>query len=946
MSRSQSRVVALLVVASVSVSVTAVAFAESFVESFDDGETSWRAEHDPQAVVLIGHRRQGHMLREGKGAELYQAQLGPSGGEIRLAHSLTPAVAIEDLRLSVWVKSNRAGLRLCMRLVFPDESAPETGGALTALVVGDRYQRANEWQQLTCAATADAVQDALRRTRYQANGRPLSTEGLYVDQAVLTGEFGPGTGAVEVLTDDLSFGPVISPARTNELLTAGLDVEAPDRPVEFRLNHLTVEGEPFFPIMAPFHSEAGETVAEFAATGANVAWIYDWRHDDLLASLRQAGLWATAIPPRPETEDGEVLDAQEAGMLPFGPETRPILFWNLGPRIQEIWLDQLIGWVRQLQAADMTYDRPTLADVTGAEYAFSNHVDMLGASRHITNTAIGYDDYRDWLRSRREEAFLNTFFWTWVQTEPTAQIAAARTAAGHLPIVIEPEQIRLQVYAALQAGCRGIGYWKTAPFQADLPGSEERRLALARLNLELRLLEPLIATGDKPGVPVAFSVAQPKPGSDGRRVRPSYHQITMTGPKAATTPFAPSERPPGKADAVLLKTASGPLLIAVWYGEAAQFCPGQMAKNGAKIVVPGVEETAAAWLITPTGVRHLPEKRVAGGKEITIDKFDQTAAVLFTTDHSMIDRYRRTAAAMAPEAARVTLELAKAKRIRVADVHRKLAELVPSPPDGTAMLRQADKLIAEADAAMTGGDYDGARQSAEDALQMLRGLQRAPWEDAVRQFPSPLASPHAVCFSTLPDHYRLIAKVGRMLMNPPDDANLLPTGDFEDDARMIEEGWRHTAIESASLGASGALVATSPKQGRYALQLWARRKDGAAASAGTANGAVVFKSPAMPVTAGQVLHISGWVKVVGAIPDHLDGATVHDSLLGPSSGLRWTKTKGWEPFEMLREVPQDGEFELTLTLHGAGEVHFDDLRVVPHTPRTSVAEQPGRGTAR
>lgn len=938
MSLSRSRLIVVTTLA-LMCSIEASA-ADSFVESFDEGATSWRAEHSPMALRLVSHRRQGHLRHGGKGAELYQAQVRKAGSEVVFRHSLKPAIAIEDLQLSVWIKSNQPGLLLCMRLIFPDESDPETGGPLTALVIGDRYRASDEWQEMTCTASADALQDAIRRTRYRANGRTLSTEGLYVDQAVLTTIVQPTPAAIEVMFDDLSFSPIVPPARMNELLTVGLDVPEPDPPVEFRLNHLSVEGEPFFPIIAPYHGEAGESISGFAEAGINVAWILDWRDDALLTALRDAGLWATATPPRATGEQGEVLDAREAGLPPFGDETRPILFWNLGPRIPAYTLDELIGWVSQLRSADLTYDRPTLADVTGGEYAFSSHVDLLAASRHITNTAIAFENYCNWLRSSRKEAFLNTFFWTWIQTEPTSQTVLARAAAGQLPVIIEPSQIRLQVYAALQAGCRGIGYWKTMPFGADSPGALERRLTLSRLNMELELLAPLLATGDKPGTPVAFDVTELKPGSDGRRVRPSYHQLTITGPEQATSPFAPSERPPGRGEAVLIKTDLGPLMLAVWYGESAQFCPGQMAKRQTKIVVPGIAETAAAWQLTPTGIRHLPDRPVAGGKEITFEKFDQTAAVLFTTDQAVVGKFERVIAKLAPKAARATVELARAKRQRVANIHQQLSVVAQPIPDSAAMLQSADRQLSLAENYLSQNDYDAARQSADDALQALRMLQRAYWEDAVRGFPSPLASPHAICFSTLPDHYRLIAAVGAALRNPPADANLLSTGEFEDYDQILSEGWTHTAVESPGLAAGGALIAAAPKQGRYALQLLARHKENGSIPGQAAEGAVVFRSPAMPVSAGQVLHISGWVRVVGEIPDHLDGATVHDNLLGPSAGLRWTKTAGWQFFEMLREVPVDGNFDVTLTLHGAGEVHFDDLRVIAHTPRASIAARP------
>lgn len=943
----QRQVVSLLIAALALIAgmacVSNAQAADVFRESFDAGTASWRGDYDPRLCRILRHERQSAAFQEGQGAESLHCLTGAAGVPIRLLHSLPPARAIEDVTLSVWVRSTEAGHQLLMRIVFPGETDPETGQPLTVLIPGSKYTTPNEWQQLTCRCTAAAVRDALIRTRSRLGsaGKKISAEGLYVDQAVMSATGGIKAGPIDFAFDDLSFGPIVEPAKHHELLTASVDVPVPDPPVEFRLNRLTVEGEPFFPRMGTLYAETDEAVSVLADTGLNTAWIMDYRRDELLQRLKAAGLWATAIPPRAEDETtGEILDAREAGIVPFGQETRPILFWNLGPRIPEYALDQLIDWVGQIHSADRAFDRPTLADVTDGEYAFSNHVDMVAVSRHITHTGIPYEHYRDWLKGRRSEAFLNTFFWTWVQTEPAAQAVKTRAAAGNLPLVLEPEQLRLQVYAALQAGCRGIGYWNTIPFEADGVGTEERRLAMARLNLELQLLEPLLATAGHPNQPFKFNMKPYRPGSDGLRVRPSYHRLTMSGPEAADTPFAPEEGPIGQADAVVMKTDLGPLLIAVCYGDRAQFCPGQMAANDVKIVVPGVDQTAAAWLISPAGVEHLPDPRVTGGREVTLKKFDTTAAILFTSDANVIRRLSNIAANMTPRAAEITLRLAKLKRERVAAVHLQLMEIATPVLDAPATLRSADRQIATAESAYSQQDYAGALRAADDALQQLRNLQRMHWIDAVDGFNSPLASPHAVCYSTLPDHYRLINKVGGSVMNPSDEADLLPSGSFEDE-RSVAEEWRLVTRDSPRLFASGALLAKSPKEGRYSLQLVVRRKDALPIDA-TA-GSVTLLSPTMPVRAGQVLHISGWVRVVGPpIAADADGATLHDNLLGPSAGLRWTKTEGWEQFEMLREVPEDGAYELTLALQGEGEVHFDDVRVVPHDPRYPVAQQPGR----
>ncbi len=79
-----------------------------------------------------------------------------------------------------------------------------------------------------------------------------------------------------------------------------------------------------------------------------------------------------------------------------------------------------------------------------------------------------------------------------------------------------------------------------------------------------------------------------------------------------------------------------------------------------------------------------------------------------------------------------------------------------------------------------------------------------------------------MCYSTLPDHYRLINKVGGSVMNPSEEANLLPSGSFEDDSVITD--WRLISAEPPGIFANGYLLAKGPQQGHYSLQLIVRRK--------------------------------------------------------------------------------------------------------------------------
>jgi hypothetical protein len=97
---------------------------------------------------------------------------------------------------------------------------------------------------------------------------------------------------------------------------------------------------------------------------------------------------------------------------------------------------------------------------------------------------------------------------------------------------------------------------------------------------------------------------------------------------------------------------------------------------------------------------------------------------------------------------------------------------------------------------------------------------------------------------------------------------------------------------------------------------------------------VVVTSPPISVRAGQVLHISGWVRLGTAISGSLEGLTLSDNLTGSTGAWHWHEKREWQRFEMLREVYVDGPFVLTITLHGLGDVQFDDLKLIAHDPPT------------
>lgn len=920
------------------------AWAADFAEGFEGEQPSWSVHQDKSSLQVVAHRRVSQVKFGGEACEGLQL-VAREGSVLRLEHELPAALAIDDLKLSVRVRSNRAGGRLLLRAVFPHQIDPRTRQPLTIYLRGDSYTEAGRWQELLGTATERQIQDHLRPLRDLLNEPNLDTRSAFVDRAVFGGAVEPGT--VELFLDELRFGPVVKPPEdARARARRGSDSSGGRAAATVHLGRLLVEGRPFFPLMAADHGEQIETLEQ---AGLNVVWLPDFRDADRLAALRRHGLWATAVPPQAVGTQDRVLDAARATMLPFGDETAPILFWNLGTRIPAEARGTSVDWMDQIRRADRRFERPILADVVGLERMFSRHLELLGTSRHVLHTTLSLKSYRDWLIERHRLARPGTFNWTWIQTEPASGRIERREAAGATPIVVEPEQLRLQLFAALSAGCRGIGFWKTTPLDGDDPGALERRLALTQSNLEMQLLEPLLATAGgvdrqafgverKPERAIGRSqIDFQSPFARGREqdvlLRQREHQLKRNAQVGS------------ELEAAVIRTDFGILILMVWYETDAQFVPGQMAANNATIVVPGVPASFSAWEITTTGIRSLVREHVAGGVKITLPKFDHTAAIVLTPDREFVAALSEKVKSVAPKSAEVCVELAAAKLDRTRQVDAELQGLGAGQPDGPQLLDKAQWFVDQARAARETGDYEAARRAAANAMQLTRILQRAHWQDAVHSLASPVSSPHTLCFQTLPDHWRMVARLGRSPNKL--DADLLPSGDFEDAQAILAEQWRHSQNDLEGIQAAVDLYqapTAGPGKGEYVLRMVAVPRPGQDLPQVVEQSPVTVTTPAVEVHGGQIVHISGWVRVAAPIIGSLDGAMLFDSVAGPAGALRWHGRSGWQRFELIREIERTGPLSLTMSLTGLGEVQFDDLRIVPlDPPREPALARDGGG---
>lgn len=915
--------------------------AETYTEHFDSPETTWEVLQSEQGAHVIAHRRIPSRGHKG-GSENITIQTDRDDQKIRLEHRLPEVRALNELEVGLWVRANHPGVHIHLRVVLPEFQDTVTGRPLSFLVPGDVLGAADDWEHLTCRADEKLIHEKLVALRAKLHRKILAPR-MYVDRVFLTWSLIPGENEISI--DELSFGPLVRIDESEIRLVSRQMEHETEPPASFRLDRIEIEHKPCFPRIVPYH---GEPLRNLAGAGFNVVWVPDGNDRALLTSVRREGMWATATPPWPNGNgnDTQGLPLENVGLMPFSKETEPIIFWMLGTRISPRQEAQVLQWATQIRDADRKYRRALVADVSGDERVFSNELDMLGLSRHVIGSSFSLMQYRDWLKERGELARKGSFRWTWIQTVPSS-VLTPLWEAHQIPLQLEPEQLRLQVYAALATGVRGIGFWTPRALREENPADRETIEALRQLNLELKLLEPWLATsGTLMHLPVSLVTNSTGTGSPRSQFLMNQSAEARWEREAQNRHLESQRRIVQQAEkdlfAVALQTDYDLLLLPMWLEQNSQYVPGKLAAEALSITVPGVSETASVWEITPTGVHNLEREQVSSGVRFTLRNFDQTACILLTSKLDSIQQIRERVSALQEPCARSYLESAKLKLDRVRDVDQRLGELGLRQPDGPQLLGAARELYLEAESAAARQDWSRVRQKSQQAMQMVRILQRAHWEDAVASLPSPVSSPFATSFQSLPEQAQFAMQItdGQASVGN----NLLSSGNFEDEHSQIPLGWRHEQDTPDDVRAFAQLDPESPRRGKYCLRLWADHLQSAARPAFGGREFVSYITPPITVQKGEAVRFSGWLKIPHPLQASPDGLMIYDSLTGRNLALRMHETHDWQRFEIVREVQQSQDVTFTLALTALGEVRLDDLEVTT-SPLSKIAPASAQQTS-
>lgn len=914
MSRGLPAPIAAVSLALVALCAAAAHGQGAWYEGFEGPNPSWRAAGGDMSYRVERHQRIRGVAHTGDQCELISIR-AEQGTAVYFDHQVGQPRIIDELRPTLWVKADRPGLQVLARVVLPRTLDPRNGQLAYVLVPGSSYRNVGNWQQLSIDDLRRLLVRQTRILRAELGAKATVDEReAYLDRIVLN-VYG-GAGVTNVCIDDLDIAgyvarpqgagaPVAAPAAAprNDGATDPLARWAGRRdgpvvaqpypailgrtepPAKSALagSILLAEGHPFFPRVIQYQ---GEPLEFLARLGFNAIWLAQPPSADLMAEAERLRLWVVCPPP---------LAVATATTPEIGPELDNVLVWDMGRQLGTAQLEAFRSQVIAVRAADRRRGRPVIVAADSELRSYSRVTGLLLLGRQVLGASLEMNDYAAWLRGRQLLAEPGTPVWSVVQTQlPTAlaEQLGVLFPGRPVPLEVSSEQIRLMAYTALVAGARGLLFESQSPLTATDAETRYRAMSLELLNMALAMIEPWVAGGS-----LLTNVGSNLPEVTGTALRSDHAR----------------------------------LMIPIWSMPNSQYVLGQAAANTVSLVVPGVPESWWANELIPGGLRSLRHNRVMGGYQVQLEEFGPLTQIALTQDPLLLLTLTRQSSAAGQRAAQISHELARHEFQVLQQVTVEIGprgtprEAGPAGKQNDEWRAAARRGLLECDERLSTKDqeYQAAYLAAQRATRPMRLLERAYWDTGSKRLLSPAASPAAASFATLPWQWRLIDAV----TSTQPGQNRLPGGDFEDLPTTLGAGWQHFQRRVEAVQSLAELVPAAKHSGQLGMHLWARAVDPKNVPAVIEAAPLWIVSPPVPVDAGNLVRLHGWVNTVSSVSGSPDGLSVFDSIAGEAMAERITQSFGWHEFTLFRCAPRSGSLSVTFSLNGLGDVYLDEVSI-------------------
>ena len=888
----------------------AFAYAQ-FSDTFESTNPSWKLrDTDCIGPETTWHQQRKNDPATGNRFERIRFQTG-LGTQILVSHDIPPSFVISELKPSVRIKATRPGIRLMVRVVLPNTPAPDGKGHMTTTLAGQSYQANGQWETLGFEELDSNLADLLQQELWilrRKYGSHVDGQNAYVDKLVLN--LFTGAGKLEVNINDIKVNgiaaadAVVDEVATLNSLFAPLGPELPIRdddvqPASFNGaviekqpslvvrdgSVLEINGRPFFPRIIQRNREPFDFLKSL---GFNTIELTSTATPEQLKEAQDLDLWLVCPAP------------SSAGLEPIGFEYDRVLAWSLGDRLEARSLQNVQQTVREIRSSDQREGRPLVAGPTSHWTNFGREVDVLAIGLEPLGTSFLASQYSSWLRMRSESLGGDKPIWATIQTEFAAALTKQITSVLQKmpPTPVEPQQLKFLTYEALAGGARGLRFASRNPLDLPDPETRLRAMTIKWMLTHIQQLEPWAVGGALMG------------------------ELPLDNNHLEVTAF---------------NTNRSRLLLIQRPTHHEQYWAGDRPLETIRFKDTAVSTTDRAYQIREHALEPIVSNRDPLGAEIQIDQCPYTTAVVLSQDSLVINKLNQGYQFVGqPSLLQLHYDITRQWLAVMQLIDNQMGHMSRSSSTASGALNEAINDFREATKLINTNQPGACLPFLDRTDERLAFARREMVTQPLGLFKSKTSTPFLTHCSLVPLHWQLTDRLNQATWNP----NGLAGGDFENLPHMTRNGWENKRFADPMLISSVELSEAAAKDGKFGLKLTVK-------PVGTMprlvqSAPVWVKSAMVPVRAGQLVRIHGWVNIPQVIMGTQDGLMIAESLGGNQLAERIPLTKGWQEFTLYRAAATDGEMEVTFALTGVGEAMINEVTIrtidLPVTARQARSE--------
>lgn len=911
---------------------------QSWKFSFDQPQTVWRVETTEENLKTIEHK---YSPQEGygkRGCEYISLQIPANSRSVMLGMKVGTGRLSDDVLPTIYIKSNKTGLRFMLRVILPMTQAESRPGSregasapLAIFLSGGTYSLNGSWQQIRIDRPLDLLKNqAMDISRDR--GQNIDITNAYFDMVYLDINGGEGelnlwiddleiTGYVPVAPGDFVKGSLgnlnhenrkdvpnpITPQSINNNNPANVfnaqDLNANDQdPLNISDNQtltVRVNGDSIFVNDSMFFIRAiryrGEPFEYLRRLGFNTIWMDDVPNDGQMIQAQEQGLWIICPPPLTKQQWDVFSEDASRNYSPtfWGDKYYRVIAWNLGNLTRNsVSVEQTNQLCHRIRECDRDVARPIFAQAEDKLRDYSRQVESLIIERNPIYSSM--DMRNNYLRWHRDIPCLiqpGMPRMCIIQTQPDVKLTQSWKAmfpGETFPESIPYEQLQMMSFAAAGSGVRGLFFDSQTPLNSNNPDSQYRSLSLELINSRLSTVDSFFAAGTQ-STPVMTS-------------DPDLWFIMLTIPN------------------------KGRLALPLYIPNYAQYTLCGRSTRSATAFIKHIPTTYQAYRLSPNGLEPLNVSRQAGVMNVAIDSQTDWSMILLAQNPSVISSlYNR----LRTNGKRTSVLFRDLTANRLENFRVWLNPNKATIEEKT-LFNSAVQALERSNMAISQNLWSESDIFSCDAANALRILEFSYWSRVIAKSQTPNSHPAAVSFRTM----RLFHFWLQNIQNYKLGENLLPAGDFESLDDFLNANWiLYLDEDNSQISGKGDINPLAAFSGKSGLCLTAQTQPGLQKFIALLDKPpITILSPTVQVNPYETVKITCRVQIPKELLCTVDGLKIYDVQSGDILASRITQTYGWQMIVMYRTADSEGKIQLCFEMTGIGKAYIDNVKIIRIVP--------------